>query len=466
MAREKSSFVCGECGYVSLGWLGQCPECGQWNTINRELVSAIKPSRRAGQSTTHSVSAPQTTRLSEVDPGAEVRLSTGLGELDRVLGGGLVSGSVVLLGGEPGIGKSTILLQALLNMGTAETTTLLVSGEESSSQVKLRSTRLQGNEKELRLLCETQTEAVISCLEELRPSVCVVDSIQTLWSGEVGSVPGSVAQIREAASQLVRVGKTHNIALFVVGHVTKEGELAGPRVLEHMVDTVLYFEGERSQPFRILRAAKNRFGSTNEVGIFQMTERGLAEVSDPSSLFLEERDLRSGSAVVPVLEGSRCLLAEVQALVTPSNLAVPQRVSRGVDRNRLTMIAAVLARRARIPILKCDIFVNVGGGLTLADPSADLAVALAIVSAWRDTASRHDIAAFGELSLTGRVRYALQGEKRIQELVRRGFRWLIIPVRNAKEVGTTNLLSKEIRADGVLDISQAVEGISVRTGHE
>ncbi len=281
-------------------------------------------------------------------PALSDRIDTGLDEFNRVLGGGLVAGSVVLVGGEPGVGKSTLLLQALLSMEARGVSTLLISGEESASQVKLRSVRLGGGDSGLRLLPETQTEAVVRALEQLKPPVCVVDSVQTLWSAGVGSTPGSVAQIRDATAQLLRVAKDNDIALVLVGHVTKDGELAGPRVLEHMVDAVLSFEGERAQPFRILRAVKNRFGSTNEVGVFQMAEQGLVEVPDPASVFLEEGDLRSGSVVVPVMEGTRCLLAEVQALVAPSNLAMPQRVARGVDRNRLAMIVAVLDRRARL----------------------------------------------------------------------------------------------------------------------
>jgi DNA repair protein RadA/Sms len=393
-------------------------------------------------------------------------LDTGLAELDRVLGGGLVVGSVVLVGGEPGIGKSTLLLQSLMLMQQGGISTLLVSGEESPSQVKLRSGRLSGDGDGLRLLAETQTELVISCLEDLKPSVCVVDSIQTLWSSEVSSSPGSVAQIREATSQLVRIAKAHGISVVLVGHVTKDGELAGPRVLEHMVDTVLSFDGDRAQPFRILRAVKNRFGSTNEVGVFQMAEQGLVEVSDPSALFLEEGDLRSGSAVAPVLEGSRCLLAEIQALVAPSGLVNPQRVTRGVDRNRLAMIVAVLARKARLPLLKCDIFVNVAGGLVVEDPAADLAVALAIVSAWREDPSGAGVAGFGEISLTGKVRYSLQAEKRVQELARRGFKSVFVPGRNAEELTGSGLCLDGLKLEGVVDIAQAVNRTAVRSARE
>jgi DNA repair protein RadA/Sms len=409
------------------------------------------------------VAAPAPHRLSDIELGAQSRSHTGLAEFDRVLGGGLVAGSVVLVGGEPGVGKSTLLLQTLLGMEETGVATLLVSGEESATQVRLRSVRLGGEGSRLRLLAETQTEQVVAVLEQLKPAVCVVDSVQTLWSGEIGSVPGSVAQIREAAAQLIRVAKENNIAMVLVGHVTKDGELAGPRVLEHMVDAVLSFEGDRAQPFRILRAVKNRFGSTNEVGVFQMAEQGLVEVPDPASVFLEEGELRSGSVVVPVMEGSRCLLAEVQALVSPSNLAMPQRVARGVDRNRLAMIVAVLDRRARLPLLKCDIFVNVAGGLALEDPAADLAVALAIATAWRDGSQGHGLAAFGEVSLTGKVRYVLQGDQRIQELARRRFPRILAPTRNVEEFRSLGAGSEGSQLEAVGDIAEAAKQATARS---
>jgi DNA repair protein RadA/Sms len=459
MPRGKSSFICRECGYASPGWLGRCPGCGQWNTIAEEAV----PERTGPRGGRPPVAAPAPLRLTDVDPGAQGRVDTGLSEFNRVLGGGLVAGSVVLVGGEPGVGKSTLLLQALLSMEARGISTLLISGEESAAQVKLRSVRLGGEGSKLRLLTETQTELAVASLEQLRPGVCVVDSVQTLWSTEVTSAPGSVAQIRDATAQLLRVAKDNSIALVLVGHVTKDGELAGPRVLEHMVDAVLSFEGERAQPFRILRAVKNRFGSTNEVGVFQMAEQGLVEVPDPASVFLEEGELRSGSVVVPVLEGTRCLLAEVQALVAPSNLAMPQRVARGVDRNRLAMIVAVLSRRARLPLFKCDIFVNVAGGLVLEDPAADLAVALAIASAWQDGSDGQGVAAFGEVSLTGKVRYVLQGEKRIQELVRRGFPEILVPGRNAEEFNGGGGMPSGARLEAVADVAQAVKHATARS---
>jgi len=462
MARRNSSFVCQDCGYKSPGWLGRCPGCGEWNTIIEE-VSTPRPGPVRKRTLAET---PVPVHLSDVDPRSQERIDTGLSEFNRVLGGGLVAGSVVLVGGEPGVGKSTLLLQSLLSMESRGVLSLLVSGEESTSQVKLRSVRLGGEASRLRLLPETQSEAVVRAIEEARPQVCVVDSVQTLWSPEVASAPGSVAQIRDAATQLQRLAKDNDIALVLVGHVTKEGELAGPRVLEHMVDAVLSFEGDRAQPFRILRAVKNRFGSTNEVGVFQMAEEGLVEVADPASVFIEEGELRSGSVVVPVMEGSRCLLAEVQALVAPSNLAMPQRVARGVDRNRLAMIVAVLNRRARLPLFKCDIFVNVAGGLALEDPAADLAVALAIATAWRDEHSGHGIAAFGELSLTGKVRYVLSGDKRIQELGRRGFSQILVPAKNSEEYSGNGRPPAGVSLEAVTDVAQAVKCATTRSTGE
>ena len=459
----RRSFACRECGYQSPGWLGRCPGCGQWNTIEEEVVpAAVRPSGKAGlrdfnRGAGAAVAVPASVPLSDVTFDASDRIDTGLGELNRVLGGGLVAGSVVLVGGEPGVGKSTLLLQSLLDMESRAIPTLLISGEESAAQVKLRSLRLGGGRSGLRLITETQCEAVVAALEQTQPAACVVDSVQTLWSAAVGSTPGSVAQIREVTAQLLQVAKTNGIALILVGHVTKDGELAGPRVLEHMVDAVLSFEGDRAQPFRILRAVKNRFGSTNEVGVFQMAEQGLVGVADPASVFLEEGEMRSGSVVVPVLEGSRCLLAEVQALVAPTSLAMPQRVARGVDRNRLTMITAVLSRRARLPLSNCDIFVNVAGGLILEDPAADLAVALAIASAFRDEGAGQGLAAFGEISLTGKIRYALQGDKRIQELARRGLPCIFVPGRNAEESAKGGVPPAGMKVEPVSDIAEAVK---------
>ena len=467
MARARSVFVCSDCGYQSPRWLGRCPDCGGWNTLLEEAVPAAgAESARRGNggwlgnpAVAAAGPAPQPVSLASVDLDAEERTSTGLDEFDRVLGGGLVKGSLVLVGGEPGIGKSTLLLQSLLELERRGVSTLLVSGEESAAQVKMRARRLaNGDSGGLRLVSETRVEAVAACLEEQSPAVCVVDSVQTLWSDGIGSAPGSASQIREAAGQLLRLVKQSGTALVLVGHVTKDGVLAGPRVLEHMVDTVLAFEGDRGQPYRILRAVKNRFGSTNEVGVFQMTGRGLEGVADPSALFLEEGEARSGSAVVAAIEGSRCLLAEVQALVMPTTLAMPRRVTRGVDRNRLAMVVAVLSRRAGLSLGECDIFVNLAGGLTVEDPGADLPVALAVASALRDSPVEAGVAAFGELSLTGQVRYVVQGEKRVQELARRGFTRVLLPRRNLQELRAHGVVPSGVELQAAGDVREVVRG--------
>ena len=452
MTRNRSIYVCGGCGYQSPRWLGRCPDCGAWNSLLEE-VPAASPAPGAERGL-----LPAVVTLADVEAGSEERIVTGLGEFDRVLGGGLVRGSLVLVGGEPGVGKSTLLLQALLGMEAAGVPTMLVSGEESPAQVKLRARRLPGARDGLRLVSETRCEPVMACLAEHRPAVCVVDSVQTLWSDVLSSPPGSVSQIREVTGQLLRVAKGKGITLVLVGHVTKSGDLAGPRVLEHMVDAVLAFEGERGQPYRILRAVKNRFGSTNEVGVFQMTGSGLRDVPDPSSLFLEEGAASPGASVVAAMEGTRCLLAEVQALVTPSGLAMPRRVTRGVDHNRLAMVVAVLSRRAGLSLGECDIFANVAGGLTVEDPAADLPLALAVASSFRDRALG-DAAAFGELSLTGQVRYVVHGDVRLQELARRGFRRVLAPRRNVEELRAHGAVPAGLSLEAVTDIRELVRGL-------
>lgn len=452
MTRNRSIYVCGGCGYQSPRWLGRCPDCGAWNSLLEEVPAASPaPGVERGL-------LPTVVTLADVEASSEERIVTGLGEFDRVLGGGLVRGSLVLVGGEPGVGKSTLLLQALLCMEAAGVPTMLVSGEESPAQVKLRARRLPGARDGLRLVSETRCEPVMACLAEHRPAVCVVDSVQTLWSDALSSPPGSVSQIREVTGQLLRVAKREGITLVLVGHVTKSGDLAGPRVLEHMVDAVLAFEGERGQPYRILRAVKNRFGSTNEVGVFQMTSSGLRDVPDPSSLFLEEGATSPGASVVAAMEGTRCLLAEVQALVTPSGLAMPRRVTRGVDHNRLAMVVAVLSRRAGLSLGECDIFANVAGGLTVEDPAADLPLALAVASSFRDRALG-DAAAFGELSLTGQVRYVVHGDVRLQELARRGFRRVLAPRRNVEELRAHGALPADLSLEAVTDIRELVRGL-------
>jgi len=396
--------TCSECGTVSGRWLGRCPGCGAFGTLIEELratPSSYLPPAKA------------LLRLVDVAVDEAERIPTGVEELDRVLGGGLVPASLVLVGGEPGVGKSTLLLSALAAM-SATRSCLLITGEESVAQVKLRADRL-GGAGNVQILAETELDAVCATLERERPEVCVIDSVQTLYAAELGSAPGSVAQVREAAARLLRVAKAAGVATFLVGHVTKDGSVAGPRVLEHLVDCVLQFEGDRYHAHRVLRAVKNRFGSTNELGVFEMTGAGLAGVPDPSALFGRTEAGEVGAAVACTLEGTRPILLEIQALVSPTDLAMPRRVGTGVDPKRLAMIVAVLARHGGLPLGGADVFVNVAGGVRIDEPGADLGIALAIASAARNAPVRDGIAAFGELGLTGRLRPATQGARRAEE---------------------------------------------------
>jgi DNA repair protein RadA/Sms len=410
-------FSCSECGYATGKWLGRCPSCGGWSTLVEERAAA-PASRNAGE-------VRPLLRLVEVEAADAERISTGISELDRVLGGGLVPASIVLVSGDPGIGKSTLLLMALAAM-SADHKTLLVTGEESAAQVKLRADRL-GGAQDVHILAETNLEDVCATLESERPEVAVVDSVQTLYAPELGSAPGSVAQVREAAARLLRVAKEHRIAVFLVGHVTKEGAIAGPRVLEHLVDCALHFEGDRYREHRVLRAVKNRFGSTNELGVFEMTGEGLVGVADPSEVFGRVDENQPGSAVVCALEGTRPLLLEIQALVSPSDLAMPRRVGTGVDPKRLSMIVAVLGRHAGVALGSADVFVNVAGGVRIDEPGADLGIALAIASAGRNACIRPSVACFGEVGLTGRLRPASQAERRLSECAKLGFAETIVP---------------------------------------
>src|ERR687892_797441 len=403
-------YACSDCGYATGKWLGRCPACSEWGTLVEERASA--GTRPAGSS------ARPVLRLVDVEAADAERISTGVPELDRVLGGGLVPASLVLVSGDPGIGKSTLLLMALRAM-SAERKTLLVTGEESSAQVKLRAERL-GGAADVLVLAETNLDDVCATLERERPEVCVVDSVQTLYAPDLGSAPGSVAQVREAAGRLLRVGKEQGVAVFLVGHVTKEGVVAGPRVLEHLVDCVLNFEGDRYRAHRVLRAVKNRFGSTNELGVFEMTSEGLVGVEDPSELFGKPDESQPGSAIVCALEGTRPLLLEIQSLVAPTDLAMPRRVGTGVDPKRLAMIVAVLGRHAAVPLGQADVFVNVAGGVRIDEPGADLGVALAIASAAKGLRVRPGVACFGEVGLTGRLRPAAQAERRLAECAKPG----------------------------------------------
>jgi len=418
MAKVIVQFTCGECGATTGRWLGRCPGCGAFGTLVEELQG------RDGQPAARTARAPE--RLGDVRVEEAARLTTGIPELDRVLGGGLVPASLVLVGGEPGVGKSTLLLSALGAVARSGRPALLVTGEESVAQVRLRAERLGGTD-DVSILAETDLDAVCATLEREAPAVCVIDSVQTLHATEVGSAPGSVAQVRESAARLLRVAKESGVATILVGHVTKDGSVAGPRVLEHLVDCVLQFEGDRYHAHRVLRAVKNRFGSTNELGVFEMTASGLVGVPDPSTLFGRTEAGEVGAAVAVALEGTRPLLLEVQALVSRTDLAMPRRVGTGVDPKRLAMIVAVLGRHAGVALGSADVFVNVAGGVRIDEPGADLAVALAIASAARGAPLRPGIASFGELGLTGRLRPAAQAERRLEECAKLGVQLVVAP---------------------------------------
>ena len=422
MAKPKTAYVCSECGATALQWFGTCPSCGAAGTLTETSTE------RGGVRSTRVAAA--AVSLAEVRPKDQERLPTGIGELDRALGGGLVTGQVALLGGDPGIGKSTLLLQALSTM--ADSSVLYLTGEESVDQVALRARRLGLETKGVRIAAETQLERVLGALEAARPDIAVVDSIQTLWSETLQSAPGSVAQVRECAAQLTRFAKRAGSALFLVGHVTKEGAIAGPRVLEHIVDTVLYFEGDPHSSFRLVRAVKNRFGAVNELGVFAMTEKGLRGVSNPSALFLSQHPRAvPGSCVLATLEGTRPLLVEIQALVDPAHTPNARRLSVGLEANRLAMLLAVLHRHASIATWEQDVFVNAVGGVRIGEPAADLAVSLAVVSSYTDKAIPSKVAVFGEVGLAGEVRPATRGQERLKEAAKLDFEKVIVPKANA-----------------------------------
>src|ERR671916_1133029 len=432
MARSATVYACTECGHESPKWRGRCPGCGQWNTIAEEACVAPPAGGRgagAAGGGRARARALRPVRLGEVETPRVDRLSTGIGELDRVLGGGLVPGSLVLIGGSPGIGKSTLTSMALGNLQGAGRSALYVSGEESAAQIRLRAERMPGAALEVPVLAETDLDTVLATLDAERPDVCVVDSVQTLHASDLTGAAGSVGQVREVADRITRLAKARDIAVLLVGHVTKEGALAGPRVLEHLVDCVLQFEGERQRTYRTLRALKNRFGSTNEVGVFEMREEGLAEVEDASSRFVEEATRGPGSVVLCAMEGSRPLLVELQALVAPTELVPPRRVANGVDRNRLALVLAVLARHAGLSLGGSDVFVSVAGGVRVDEPGADLAIALALASAAKgvELGSETPLAAFGELGLTGELRHVAHADRRIAEASKFGLDQVVRP---------------------------------------
>ncbi len=432
MARPPTLFVCSSCAHESAKWHGRCPGCEQWDTMVEEARPAATASGRSGRNAGGGRGPRPLTPvvLGQVEAPRVPRLSTGIGELDRVLGGGIVPGSLVLLGGSPGIGKSTITASALGNMAAAGYRVLYVSGEESAAQVRLRAERLGAGALSVPIVAETDLDTVLATVEAERPDVCVVDSVQVMHAASLTGAPGSVGQVREVAGRLMRVAKERGIAVVLVGHVTKEGALAGPRVLEHLVDCVLSFEGERERTYRTLRALKNRFGSTNEAGVFEMRDEGLVEVEDASARFVAEATRAPGSVVLCAMEGSRPLLVEVQALVAPTELVPPRRMANGVDRNRLALVLAVLARHAGIAVGSADVFVSLAGGVRVDEPGADLAVALAVASAVRGVAlgdGARPLAAFGELGLTGEVRHAAHPERRLAEAGKFGLGGVLCP---------------------------------------
>ena len=451
MNKIRTLYVCDACGARSPKWAGQCPDCGAWNTLV-ESRALEKPAR--GRLLSAGAEA-QVRPLAEVRGENITRAGTGFAELDRVLGGGLVAGSVTLIGGDPGIGKSTLLLQAAANLGDGRAV-LYVTGEESPEQVGLRAQRLSVAERPLQLVAETCVERIIETAVKIRPAVLVVDSIQAVYTEILQSAPGSVAQLRESTGLLVRHAKSTGTAVFLVGHVTKEGAIAGPRVLEHMVDTVLYFENDAGSRYRVIRAVKNRFGAANELGVFAMTESGLKEVKNPSAIFLSRHDTPvSGSAITVIREGSRPLLIEVQALVDESHLANPRRVAVGLDQNRLSMLLAVLHRHAGIAMFDRDVFVNVVGGLRINETAADLPILLAALSSHRDKPLPNDLVLFGEVGLAGEIRPVYNGEERLREAAKHGFKRAIVPHGNAPRSGIKGLHITQVnRLSEILQAAQ------------
>jgi len=450
MAKQTTQYQCQECATILNKWAGQCPDCKSWNSI-QELASVSRGNRQRGNWADHKTSTEVVT-LDKVPNRDTLRFSTQIDELDRVLGGGMVNGSVVLLGGDPGIGKSTILLQCLTQV-SRDLNTLYVTGEESLQQVSLRAQRLGLPGDSLKLLSSTCVEEIIAHATSIKPTVMVIDSIQTIYTDSLQSAPGSVSQIRESTALLVRLAKQQQIAIFLVGHVTKEGQLAGPRVLEHMVDTVLYFEGDSATRFRVIRAVKNRFGAVNEIGIFAMTDSGLKTVSNPSAIFLAHHENPvSGSIIMVSREGTRPILVEIQALVTESHLGNPRRISVGLESNRLAMLLAVLQRHGGIPLYDQDVFINAVGGVRISETGADLAVILAILSSYRDKPVSNRLLVFGEVGLSGEIRPVPNGEERLKEAAKHGFETVILPGANkpaGKGIKGINLIAVNHLADAL-----------------
>lgn len=433
MAKQKTKFICQDCGYESAKWMGKCPGCAAWNSMVEEVEMTGKPRGLSSHTAMAGAARQKATSITAVQTNDEPRIKTDIEELNRVLGGGVVLGSLILVGGDPGIGKSTLLLQLSHSLASQQLKVLYISGEESQLQTKLRADRLGTLSASLYLLCETNVDWIEEAVDEIAPDLMIVDSIQTMYQPAVTSAPGSVSQVRECTGTFMRLAKSKGIATVLVGHVTKEGAIAGPRLLEHMVDCVLYFEGERHHTYRMLRAVKNRFGSTNEMGIFEMKESGLEEVKNPSELFLSQRPMgAAGSAVAASMEGTRPVLVELQALISATNFPSPRRMATGFDYNRLTMIMAVLEKRNGMFLQNQDAFLNVAGGVKLIEPAVDLAVAVSIVSSFRDQPTEPFDVFFGEIGLTGEVRAVSKAEQRIKEAQKLGFKRAIVPAQGMK----------------------------------
>lgn len=458
MAKKISSvFYCQECGHESVKWMGQCPGCKAWNTFVEEPK---KSSRAGGRNNGTGIGVgnkPEVVSLSEVSLREDEKTETNIKELDRVLGGGIVPGSLTLVGGDPGIGKSTLLLQVCRNLAAAKHSVLYISGEESLKQIKLRAQRIGEFNDNLKLLCETNLDSIEEIIQAERPEVVIIDSIQTMYREEVSAAPGSVSQVRESTSVLLRLAKGLTVSVFIVGHVTKEGTVAGPRVLEHMVDAVLYFEGDRHASYRILRGVKNRFGSTNEIGVFEMREEGLIEVENPSEYMLSGRpEGASGSIVSCSMEGTRPILIEMQALVCRTNFGLPRRQAAGCDYNRVNLLMAVLEKRVGIQLSDCDAYVNIAGGMKIAEPAVDLGIAMAIVSSFRNRAIEDEVIAFGEIGLSGEVRAVSQAAQRVAEAAKLGFKTCILPYSCAQKLSGQSEV-KGMRIMGVRSLQEAID---------
>ena len=448
MAKVKTKYICQQCGYESAKWWGICPECNSGGSMVEDAYTQ-KETARAKKQSSH---LQKSVDLKSVEGTEADRFTTHISEFDRVLGGGIVRGSLVLIGGDPGIGKSTLLLQ-LAHHISKEKKVLYISGEESAQQIKLRASRLFSGDMNMLILAETNLDTIEGEILAVMPDVVVIDSVQTVSSPELTSLPGSVSQVREATGRLMNIAKANNISCFLVGHVTKEGAIAGPRVLEHLVDTVLYFEGERFNTYRMIRAVKNRFGSTNELGVFEMTDKGLIEVSNPSKILLSEHSVGApGTAIVCTMEGTRPMLVEIQALVAPTTFAVPRRTATGIDFNRLNMLLAVLERRAGLRIQSQDVYVNLTGGIKIYEPSLDLGIACAVASSFSNREIKNNVAFFGEIGLTGEIRSVSFGEKRINEALKLGFEEVIVPYSTAKDLKNIN----SIKITGVKDVKMAL----------